>query len=83
MTYTTEEKRAVAEVRHKDKMDMLDKIAAAETVFEKQTATQQANLDKEIDKIEKASKDNLKAAIIQKLAEIRGEDITAGGDDNE
>ena len=71
MTYTTEEKRSIAVLRHNSKMAMLDEIAKAETIYNKATAAHKATLDKKVAEIETKAKTTLNAGITDALAELR------------
>jgi hypothetical protein len=71
MTYTTEEKRTIAELRHKSKMATLDQ-------------THKATLDRKIDEYELKAKNTLKTDITVALAAIRTDETdTDDGDDDE
>jgi hypothetical protein len=84
MTYTTEEKRTIAELRHKSKMATLDQIAKAEGEYNRATATHKATLDRKIVEYELKAKNTLKTDITVALAAIRiDETDTDDGDDDE
>ena len=85
MTYTTEEKRTIAEIRHKSKMATLDLIAKAEGEYNRATATHKATLDRKIAEYELKAKNDLKADIESSLAAIRTDetDIDEEGDIDE
>jgi len=85
MTYTTEEKRTIAELRHESKMDTLDLIAKAEGEYNKATTTHKTTLDHKIAEYEVKAKNSLKTAITDALASMRTDetDIDDGGDSDE
>jgi hypothetical protein len=83
MTYTTEEKRTIAELRHESKMDTLDLIAKAEGEYNRATATHKATLDRKIAEYELKAKNALKASIESTLAVMRTDETDAEGDDDD
>lgn len=83
MTYTTEEKRMIAELRHKSKMATLDLIAKAEGEYNRATTTHKTTLDRKIAEYELKAKNDLKAAITDSLAAIRTDETNDEGDDDE
>ena len=83
MTYTTEEKRTIAELRHKSKMATLDLIAKAEGEYNRATATHKATLDRKIAEYELKAKNALKIDITVALATIREDETDEEGDDDE
>jgi predicted hotdog family 3-hydroxylacyl-ACP dehydratase len=74
MTYTTEEKRTIAELRHESKMATLDQIAEAEGEYNRATATHKATLDRKIAEYELKAKNDLKAVIGSSLMAIRADE---------
>lgn len=84
MTYTTEEKRSIAELRHESKMATLNLIANAEGDYNKATATHKATLDRKIAEYELKAKNTLKTEITAALATIRSDETdTDEEDDND
>ena len=82
MTYTTEEKRTIAELRHESKMSTLNMIAIAEGDYNKATATHKATLDRKIAEYELKARNALKIDITAALAAIRT-DESENEDDND
>lgn len=83
MTYTTEEKRTIAELRHKSKMTTLDQIAKAEGEYNRATATHKATLDKKIAECELKAKKVLKTDMTAALATTRKDETDEEDDDDE
>jgi hypothetical protein len=83
MTYTTEEKRTIAEIRHESKMDTLDQIAKAEGEYNRATATHKMTLDRKIAEYELKAKNSLKVSITDALATIRADEADEEDDNDE
>ena len=83
MTYTTKEKRTIAELRHESKMETLDQIAKAEGEYNRVTATHKATLDRKIAEYELKAKNTLKVDITNALAAIQTEEFDTDEDDND
>ena len=81
MTYTTEEKRTIAELRHESKMATLNQIANAEGDYNKATATHKATLDRKIVEYELKAKNTLKVDITTALAAIRTDETDTDEED--
>ena len=75
MTYTTEEKQTIAELRHESKIATLNQIANAEGEYNKAIATHKATLDRKIAEYELKAKNALKVSITDALAAIRADEI--------
>ena len=71
MTYTTTEKRSIAEIRHKNKMAALNAIADAENDYVEATAKEKAILDKKVSEIETSTSLTVKDQISETLANLR------------
>jgi hypothetical protein len=83
MTYITEEKRVIAELRHKSKMATLDLIAKAEGEYNRATTTHKSTLDRKIAEYELKAKNALKLDIKNARVSIRGDEVDIDGVDND
>jgi plasmid rolling circle replication initiator protein Rep len=81
MTYTTEETRTIAEIRHKSKMATLDKIAKAETIYNTATAAHKATLGKTVAGIETDAKAALKTDVAKALSAMRTDEMEGDNDE--